>query len=283
MNLLEQLQQLPKPPNDFQFTQCHYLGTHVHHIKSKDVDLNDIKPLDMQTVKTEHALQFPMAIWDWYDETFSTYNHYCPQQDVVSWSIDNYGIWEPYETAIVLDLLSEDPTGPVLDIGAQIGWYSILASLKGYEVYAIESDLENIDMIKRNNELNDIEIQTIHGVVDGMVHLQPEYFHFVKVDIEGMEWSAVNMLAESFVKQRIKYALLEISPSMNDGYPDLVEQIIRYGYRAFQVPHKGWDHMFEFSRYPLEILLSNCELPEDNREQYVAGLDQEDVLFVRES
>lgn len=281
MTLLQQLQELAVAPEASQWAHCQY-NHPIHSSKRVEVDLAHPRADDMATINRDLNLKFQMKVWEWNDPTFTTYPKYCPRQDIVSWSIDNYGIWEPYETAIVLDLLSEEPTGSVLDIGAHIGWYSVLASLKGYETFAVESDAANIRLMQHNNALNDIEIQTVHGYVDEHAPMiKDSGFHFVKCDIEGNEQWAYRMLFEPFARHEIKYALFEISPSFNDSYPDLIESICGDDYRMFQVPHKGWPKVDMFRDDPLETLKQYCEIPAEGRREYIAGLEQENMLFIR--
>jgi FkbM family methyltransferase len=63
-----------------------------------------------------------------------------------------YGHWEPFETELVLRLL---PAGGVLvDCGANIGWYSLVAAATGHSVIAIEPEPGNLAVLDRNIERN---------------------------------------------------------------------------------------------------------------------------------
>lgn len=65
------------------------------------------------------------------------------------------GAWEPFETELVQRLLR--PGDGFVDIGANIGWYTIIGAArvgtKG-RVYAFEPELENFDLADRNVTLN---------------------------------------------------------------------------------------------------------------------------------
>ena len=81
------------------------------------------------------------------------------QQDQhVSRRIREQGIWEPYETALVLASLG---AGDVfLDVGANIGYYPVIAAQRvGNEgaVFAFEPDAANFELLQQNLRLNNCE------------------------------------------------------------------------------------------------------------------------------
>ena len=77
---------------------------------------------------------------------FFTHN---PKKDrVVSFEIANNKTWEPYLTNIWTNHIS--PGDIVIDIGANIGWYSKMALLTGAEVYAFEPDERSFSILKKN-------------------------------------------------------------------------------------------------------------------------------------
>jgi FkbM family methyltransferase len=80
----------------------------------------------------------------------------------VSRRIAEEGIWEDYETRLILDMLQ---TGDrFVDVGANLGYYSILAAIKtGPEgkVFAFEPEQKNFDLLKQNvlhNDLQNVDI-----------------------------------------------------------------------------------------------------------------------------
>lgn len=86
----------------------------------------------------------------------------------VSRRIRQSGIWEPYETSLMLELLP--PGGVFLDVGANIGYFSILAA--GHmgprgQVFAFEPGPENFRLIQRSAAANDLEGR-IHAVEAGL-------------------------------------------------------------------------------------------------------------------
>ena len=91
------------------------------------------------------------------------------EQDLyVSRRIREEGIWEPYETSLLLSLLQ--PGDVFVDVGANIGYFSILAATVVGEqgtVYAFEPDPENYRLIEANVALNNLQGR-IHPVQAGL-------------------------------------------------------------------------------------------------------------------
>ena len=78
-----------------------------------------------------------------------------PKVDIyISASIKNQGVWEAASVALFVELLKLDPEMGVLDIGANIGQYSILATSLGHRVVAVEARLSHVKMIHRSVWLN---------------------------------------------------------------------------------------------------------------------------------
>ena len=75
---------------------------------------------------------------------------------VVSAGLRNNRIWEPFETRLFVDLLK--PGDVVVDVGANLGYFSIIAAaLVGDtgRVFAFEPDPDNYALVQANITLND--------------------------------------------------------------------------------------------------------------------------------
>lgn len=79
-----------------------------------------------------------------------------PENDLcVSKQIREQGIWEPYETRLILEHLGQG--GVFLDIGANIGYYTVLAAMMvgpAGLVVAYEPDEDNFSLMQANLSLN---------------------------------------------------------------------------------------------------------------------------------
>lgn len=75
----------------------------------------------------------------------------------VSAEIRAHGCWEAYESELMCTILS--PGDCFVDVGANIGYYSVLASSvlgKQGQIFAFEPDPSNFALLKRNLALNNI-------------------------------------------------------------------------------------------------------------------------------
>lgn len=101
----------------------------------------------------------------------------------------------------------------VIDIGAGIGDFSIMAGKIGAEVFAFEMSKERVDLFKRNISLNkcfDIKIfETKISSLETIFHLcDVEFCNFLKIDCEGCEYQILNSASLNLLK-RIKYISME--------------------------------------------------------------------------
>lgn len=234
-------------------------------------------------------------VYDWREyfitvdgnETVSEHGKYCTGQDIISYCIDKQDVWEAEETAVMLDILSEKQGGIMLDFGSHIGYYSILAALKGYQVASFDGSRENLALLHESAEVNQV-VDKIHPNLCWLDDQAPilsreaEEVQLAKVDIEGAEQYALMMMADLIGGHKVKYLIFEISPTFNDTYPSLVETIAGQGYDVYQLPNGQSVHSLEeFDAAPLETVLKHCAVPAEGRKEYVASLHQENFLFVR--
>jgi FkbM family methyltransferase len=77
------------------------------------------------------------------------------QDQFISERIRQRGSWEPFETRVMLSLLNRGDV--VVDIGANIGWYTIALALQIGEsgrVFAFEPEPDNADLLEQSVALN---------------------------------------------------------------------------------------------------------------------------------
>lgn len=296
--LFKPLANIKKPPVSEMYEHCQ-IGHAKHKIIGIEVKLNGAHKgiKDVPKVPERLACEFTMCVYDWREYfkhegnniTGNKFEEYCTGQDIISYSIDVQGVWEAYETLIALDILAErNKDAVVLDYGSHVGWYSILASMFEYRVASFDANIENIELLQMNaikNMANVANIYAYNAWIDAdapMLDSNAEEVQFFKCDIEGAEKYAFYMCRDLFKNQRIKYAMIEISPTFNNSYADLVEAIANYGYGVYQIPGKGFAHSAEFSDQPLETIKKYCEVKAEGRREYVSSFNQENFLFIRQ-
>ena len=77
-------------------------------------------------------------------------------------------IWEPYHTPLFQKALRIHPNAVVIDIGANLGYYGLLAVTMGHPVIAIEPGLDNILRLHQGllmNSFNNKDITIVHNAV----------------------------------------------------------------------------------------------------------------------
>lgn len=182
-------------------------------------------------------------------------------------------VWEPAETELFLQHVKEGMT--VLDIGAHIGYYSLLASrLVGKEgrVYAFEPSPESYDLLLQNLELNDVTnakpVQRAVSDKTGITELYlsrdslasnttsrafPDWqpievqcvrldtalkdvpVDFIKMDIEGGETRALNGMLNILERNPNLEMIVEVYPKGLAGAGSSLEEYIRLLRRYFRL------------------------------------------------
>jgi hypothetical protein len=221
-------------------------------------------------------------------EAAPAYGEYDHGQDAVTEALIKQGVWEAQESTVAVDILAGTP-GVVLDFGAHIGWYTVLAGMfGGHPVLAFEPDVVSVSALVANAARYGVNVICQPGVgrasppvdVGGDVAL-------MKCDIEGMDGYAVDCCADLFHQHRIRYALIEVSPIFTeDGrsscdYVAMVGRLLDWGYHVYRVPPKGWEHNDAYREEPLATLIRYCELGDDWAD-VVAGCRQDNFVFIRD-
>jgi FkbM family methyltransferase len=106
----------------------------------------------MRVVSAQHSaipVAFPLAV----HETGDAY---------VSESLANSGCWEPFETKVFARVIANHVATTakppfVVDGGANLGWYSVVAGLLGAEVLAVEPMPANQALLRSNIERNELD------------------------------------------------------------------------------------------------------------------------------
>lgn len=153
-------------------------------------------------------------------------------------------IWEPCETALVLAAC--EPGSHVLDFGAQIGWFSLLALSRGAFVSAIDAERANLELLWSSFEANAEQFAVMQADLATCVHrvgvdLADRHegpVRLVKIDVEGAEDAAFREIRHLVEDRSIDYMLVEVSPVFADYYGELVTDLMRCGYVPHLLPSK---------------------------------------------
>lgn len=265
-------------------------GHDTHASFSHHVDLSlPHRYHDCAPIPDHLARFFDMELFNWRQYSDSP-GVYCPGADVVSATIVEEGIWEAKETAVVLALLSSVEPTVVVDVGAQIGWFSCLAASFGYFVQAIDADPEPLRLLtitaERNGWDGGLIAPILHrfaadpatdDVVESTVLLP--HIRLLKMDVEGAENHVVRAFMPAIAAGRVDFILAEISPIFDDYYPDLIADLIATGYEAYLIPPKR-NPPFPLALFPDDLIPHRLDTtPPSVLREYVASWHQENVLF----
>jgi hypothetical protein len=192
---------------------------------------------DFPPIPHELACAWEMLVWDT-GCYMGQAGIYCTGQDETSLSIASQGIWEGYETLAALEILHSG-SGMVVDIGAQVGWYTMLAAVSGHPVVAVEADPENVRLLRLN--AGDLDVEVIHGWLGpASPPVETGHVRLLKADIEGLEREAVRVFSPMLAARRVDWLLLELTPSFpGSDVAGVVRSLHEFGYGTWLVPEKG--------------------------------------------
>lgn len=173
---------------------------------------------------------------------------YCSGQDDISRTLAMYGRWEPEETKVARRILENGNRDDLfIDIGSHIGWFSKLARSYGYDVLAFEADAQNIQLYKKNTDDHCTVTRVWFGEDTEDIDLpKNKRVVLLKIDIEGAEQFALVALRHSL--DLVDNILMEISPTFNDTYPALVDNLYKYGFTPYFMNGKPFDFNYDFAQ-----------------------------------
>lgn len=229
-------------------------GCGSHSVGVEPVELNMDHPVrDWPDLKHKFDLVFYGL-----ERSFLEVPGYCPACDTLFLSLGISGAWEAFDTALFSDILDRGDEGVVLDFGANIGWYSVLAAKMGYPVLAVEADLEISKALEANIEANSVSdfVQVVNGFVDDKTPMLPvdgaPRVRILKSDVEGLEGEVLRVCMNLFDAGMVDYAIIELTPVFSnwDSTKARVDEVMELGYELRIVPDKGFPTK-KFSEDPL--------------------------------
>ena len=246
-----------------------------------DVHLEGKRFHDFASFPPRAARSFELEVFDYdYYQDWGKPG-FCPGRDGFAHGVITQGIWESWETRLVCEILDQPKHGAetVLDFGAHVGWYTVLAAKAGFDVLAFEGDRDTEEVLRRNIKRNRLDGVFYGGKVDASS--TPIYFDAVRLlksDVEGMESEVLEACSRMIDDRTIEYLLLEVSPCFRPGYDNLLAGLIARGYNVYGIPDKTHPALDRFSERPLEVVR---EMPITDPFAYISAIRQSNVLAVR--
>ena len=171
--------------------------------------------------------------------------------DIINTSIQKFGCWEPDQTEIFIELLlAHDSSSTIfIDVGAHIGYYSIIAATSGYNCISIESNPQTFQRLLESVSLNGLgaKVFAINAFCseDGKSPRTIELGQLgiaskviIKTDVEGFEPKVLKPILSWFSRHSVTALIAEASSKYASTWPDFVSlanQILHYGYCCYDI------------------------------------------------
>lgn len=125
----------------------------IFHLCDLDAEISEHKSIKCVFSKTNPP--FPVCVYD------------ISRDRYISAALLSSGIWEPYITKVFQIALRLHPDASVIDIGANIGYYSFLAAGSGHKVIAVEPIPENVIRFQKGANLGGVT-DKIHLLINAI-------------------------------------------------------------------------------------------------------------------
>ena len=139
--------------------------------------------------------------------------------------------YEPYETDLIQRQVKNGDV--VVDVGANIGYYTVLLAKKTKKVYAFEPDKTNYKILRKNIEINGLKnviaVNAAVGSSDGEINLSKseENFGDHKLYGEGKKEKVKIVKLDDFVKEKVGLIKIDTQgwePEVIDGAKKIIEK-----------------------------------------------------------
>ncbi len=136
------------------------------------------------------------------------------------------------------------PGDTVIDIGAGIGDFAVLASKKALRVFSYEQDSKKAGLVRKNIRLNNCQnVHFSHSEVRSLDQIFKEngieWCDFLKIDCEGCEYAIFAGASEGTLS-RIEHIAMEVhlfTPQMEQQYANLKDCLIRNRFEIKELPN----------------------------------------------
>jgi FkbM family methyltransferase len=125
-------QQPWQPPHRRLSNIKEYRKRHPKHINLYNLSKAANSSAVYKCVRSGTVPSFPICVYEPAEDKF------------ISAALLSNGIWEPYMTRVLQAVLRKYPQASLVDIGANIGYFSFLAAKMGHDVVAIEPYYRNV-------------------------------------------------------------------------------------------------------------------------------------------
>ena len=112
--------------------------------------------LNEQLTRGNYSYQSLRCLLTKTEPSFHICTYPATRDKFISAALQTDGIWEPYITPLLQGALTEYPKSLLIDVGANIGYYSLLAARMGHTAIAVEPKEENLLRLQMGVDLNNV-------------------------------------------------------------------------------------------------------------------------------
>tara|TARA_Y100000593_G_scaffold94758_1_gene195780 strand:+ start:1758 stop:2606 length:849 start_codon:yes stop_codon:yes gene_type:complete len=175
--------------------------------------------------------------------------------------VRNYGCHEPAEERMFAEVLKDiDPGATMIELGSYWAFYSMWfgKEISNAKLYCIEPEKENLEVGKRNCELNNIKADFTQGyigtnqltVTQFIKDKSIDYIDMLHSDIQGLELEMLADIKPLLKHKQIKY--LFVSTHSQDIHIKAREAILECDYRIIA------DADFDFKTFCMDGIIIAC-------------------------
>jgi FkbM family methyltransferase len=175
--------------------------------------------------------------------------------------------YEPYETKLILKQVKKGDV--IVDVGANIGYYTMLLAQKAKKVYAFEPDSVNFEIlgknIKANNLKNVVAIKAAVGSKEGKLELYKSKENFGDHKLfktlipagTSIDREAIKVIKlDDFIKEKVDLIKIDTQgwePEVIDGSKKIIEKdkpiiFMEYSPASYKLAKLDGNKMMEFCK-----------------------------------
>lgn len=157
---------------------------------------------------------------------------------------------EVYFDKIYTKYFDVDEGDIVVDIGANIGAFSIYVAKKAEKVFSFESS-ENFKYLKENITLNNAENISAHNEIITIGDVFRDYdigkIDFLKIDLGGNEYETLFTTPRKYF-EKINKMSMELYPHSKHTFNDMIKFLWSMEYKTSYLRYGNWHSMMVYAR-----------------------------------
>ena len=196
------------------------------------------------------------------------YDHYENEEihneglDIISKCIKQKNCWGKKESEVIIEIL-KGGGHLFIDLGCHIGYYSVLASLYGNKVIAVDINknyLECLHKTAMENYMNNIRIKRIDiNSIDKRTEItKRSKIRCVKISLNGNELIALSMFKHMLKQKNIDYLIVNYKKG-TEGFVFFMKVIAGFGYKIHDIGlsnndpiNEGSGHLSKLEQYEIK-------------------------------